>query len=391
MTTKQPNQSSGPRKWSQLSWQILPAVSFALLLLASWRRWMPLISDTGRELDLPQRLLEGQVLYRDIHYMYPPLSPYFFAFLYRVFGSRVEVLNAAGIVGSILVIILCSGLAKRLLTLPARSIAVSSVIVWCIFKPEGNLVSPYSFSALIGMVLALSTLAVSLQYVDHPSIRSAFIAGILIGLAGITKQEFALTAALTWTASVIFVRRRNISKVVAETAVAAAISILIAIPVYYHFISTLGLDLLIRDCHLLYTSIPASLVFYMDGRGGHPVVQKDAAGERMDRIQKLMDAGVGWVNMHYAVDYLPQHGKRVLGWMGGYYEPDYSINPHWDAEVRALPKHPITRGVKPFTINDEWYYNMRFVDEMKNVTPILTAIPPSSSNHNFLYAWRISL
>ena len=118
-----------------------------------------------------------------------------------------------------------------------------------------------------------------------------------------------------------------------------------------------------------------TILFYMDGRNGHPVVQ----GDRMDKIQKLMDKGTGWVNLHYAVDYLPQHGKRVLGWMGGYYEPDYSINPHWDAEVRSLPKHPTTQGVKPFTIRDEWYYNMRFVDDMKNVTPILQALPPDGT------------
>ena len=126
----------------------------------------------------------------------------------------------------------------------------------------------------------------------------------------------------------------------------------------------------------------ASLVFYMDGRNGHPVVQKDAQGDRMDRIQKLMDKGVGWVNMHFAVDYLPQHGKRVLSWMGGYYEPDFSFNPHWDAEIRSLPKHPITRGVKPFVLRDEWYYNMRFPADMKGVTPILTAIPPDSTRKN---------
>jgi type 1 glutamine amidotransferase len=122
-----------------------------------------------------------------------------------------------------------------------------------------------------------------------------------------------------------------------------------------------------------------ALVFYMDGRGGHPVVQKDAAGDRMDRIQKLMDKGVGWVNLHFAVDYEIRDGKRVLGWMGGYYEPGYSINPHWDAEVRSLPTHPITRGVKPFVLRDEWYYNMRFQPEMKNVTPILTALPPDNT------------
>ncbi len=117
------------------------------------------------------------------------------------------------------------------------------------------------------------------------------------------------------------------------------------------------------------------VVFFMDGRKGHPVVQ----GDRLAKMQKLMDKGVGWVNIHYAVDYLPQHGKTVIGWMGGYYEPDYSINPHWDAVIRTLPKHPITRGVKPFTIRDEWYYGMRFIEDMKGLTPILQAVPPDET------------
>ena len=41
-----------------------------------------------------------------------------------------------------------------------------------------------------------------------------------------------------------------------------------------------------------------------------------------------------------------------------------------------MPKHAITRGVKPFDIQDEWYFNIRFVPESKNVTPILKATPP---------------
>jgi type 1 glutamine amidotransferase len=73
------------------------------------------------------------------------------------------------------------------------------------------------------------------------------------------------------------------------------------------------------------------------------------------------------------------HGKTILGWMGGYYDAEISINPHWDADIRELPKHPITNGVKPFKLKDEWYYNMKFVEDMKNVTPILIATPPDSS------------
>jgi hypothetical protein len=121
-----------------------------------------------------------------------------------------------------------------------------------------------------------------------------------------------------------------------------------------------------------------AIVFYADGRGGHPAVQK----ERLKQMAGYMEKGVGWVNLHYAVDYDPKHGETVVGWMGGYYDAKISTNPHWDAAVRELPKHPISSGVKPFTIRDEWYFNMRWVGggndvrEAKGVTPILQAIPP---------------
>ena len=72
-------------------------------------------------------------------------------------------------------------------------------------------------------------------------------------------------------------------------------------------------------------------------------------------------------------------GEKFLDWIGGYFETDWSVNPHWTANFANLPDHPITRGVKPFEINDEWYYHMRFRDGMQGVTPILTALPPKES------------
>jgi type 1 glutamine amidotransferase len=62
--------------------------------------------------------------------------------------------------------------------------------------------------------------------------------------------------------------------------------------------------------------------------------------------------------------------------LGGYYETGFSTNPHWKADFQSMPDHPITRGVKPFAITDEWYFNIRFAPESKNVTPILKATPP---------------
>jgi len=114
------------------------------------------------------------------------------------------------------------------------------------------------------------------------------------------------------------------------------------------------------------------VVFYMDGGGGHPILHKG----HKEVVQKLIDDKVGFVNLHYAVEYPRSQSDHVLAWLGGYYETGFSTNPHWEAEFTSLPEHPITRGVKPFKILDEWYFNIRFKPESKEVTPILKATPP---------------
>lgn len=116
------------------------------------------------------------------------------------------------------------------------------------------------------------------------------------------------------------------------------------------------------------------IVMYSDGGEGHP------ANQHLDQIDALANRGVGIVCIHYAVE-VPKgkSGDMFLKWIGGYFEMNWSVNPHWVAHFENLPDHPITRGVKPFVLEDEWYYHMRFRPEMQNVSPILTAIPPAST------------
>jgi type 1 glutamine amidotransferase len=117
-----------------------------------------------------------------------------------------------------------------------------------------------------------------------------------------------------------------------------------------------------------------AVVFYMDGGSGHPIIQKD----HKEVVQKVIDGGAGFVNLHYAVEYPKSQSEHVLQWLGGYYETGFSTNPHWKADFKSMPEHPITRGVKPFSIQDEWYFNIRFRPEDKGVVPILKATPPDN-------------
>jgi len=121
-----------------------------------------------------------------------------------------------------------------------------------------------------------------------------------------------------------------------------------------------------------------TVVVYADGGSGHPLLQQD----HLKTVGELMDKGVGLVCLHYGVEPTTEKGqKEFLDWIGGAFEVNWSVNPHWMADFKDLPKHPITRGVKPFKIQDEWYFHMRFRDGMKDVTPILSAVPDASTTN----------
>jgi type 1 glutamine amidotransferase len=119
-----------------------------------------------------------------------------------------------------------------------------------------------------------------------------------------------------------------------------------------------------------------AILIYCDGGGGHVFVQSD----HLQRIGEKVKQGVGIGCVHYAVE-VPKDkgGPEFLQWIGGYFETHWSVNPHWFADFKTLPTHPVTRGVQPFGMQDEWYYHMRFPESRRGVTPILSTLPPKET------------
>jgi type 1 glutamine amidotransferase len=115
-----------------------------------------------------------------------------------------------------------------------------------------------------------------------------------------------------------------------------------------------------------------AVVIYADGGAGHPAIK----GNHRDILGALAKKGVGLGFMHYGVE-IPRTngGPEFQQWIGGYYESLYSVNPMWSPKFEKFPEHPVTRGVKPFSNRDEWYFNMRWPDDRKGITPVLNATP----------------
>jgi trehalose utilization protein len=115
----------------------------------------------------------------------------------------------------------------------------------------------------------------------------------------------------------------------------------------------------------------STIVIFCTGHQGHVLKP------HLDEFDALMKKGVGVVMIHWATEAEKgKPGEKFLQWMGGFCDLDWSVNPHWTPNFDEFPEHPIANGVQPFRVDDEWYYHMRFVEDMKGLTPILSDLPP---------------
>jgi len=111
-----------------------------------------------------------------------------------------------------------------------------------------------------------------------------------------------------------------------------------------------------------------SVVCYSGGGSKHGFF---ASPERVDRVQRMVDRGVGLVMIHQAVCCPVERAPVLSSWIGGAHVPGESARGHWRTHHREFPAHPVTRGVQPWKIRDGWLREIRFVDGMTGVTPLL--------------------
>lgn len=239
---------------------VVIAIVFTVITIVSWQKWPNLILDSGREMNLPLRLLSGEMLYADAYYLYGPVAPYLNALLYKGFGVHLNTLYLAGMMAALLVLFLVFRLGQRLMkTRNGVTLALVAVLALCIFKQGGSYFFPYTFSALYGTLLGLIALTAQVRCTEVRRSANLEVSGILTGLTLLCKLEFGF-AALASQVALVFSARSGDRAAIALRSLLPAV----ALPtlVYIALSAKVPWEMLIQDTYLLPGTVPAELVHF---------------------------------------------------------------------------------------------------------------------------------
>jgi 4-amino-4-deoxy-L-arabinose transferase-like glycosyltransferase len=168
-------------------------------------RWVNPFSDQGFSWSLAYRLSKGERLYRDIYLPYTPLSPYLLAAGIRVFGASSRYLLLVNWIPAAFLGVLLLRCGRPLLSLIERLALVGVVIAASLLVAgDGRLVFPYYPGVVHALAFSTGALLLLRRDTDRSG-RTAFLAGLLAGLAFCCKQEIGI-AILFALAAVVLTR-----------------------------------------------------------------------------------------------------------------------------------------------------------------------------------------
>ena len=176
------------------------AVAALAMLSWTWGTWPDPLVDFGRQRYIPWRLAEGEVLYRDIAYYNGPLSQYFHALCFRLFGSSLRTLVLCNLsVLAIFITLLYLALCQVARRAAAAAAATIFVLLFAFAQYSGignfNYVCPYCYEVTHGLFLSLLAVVAAWPSGRH-GMSLAIVSGAALGLALLTKAELFLPGAV---------------------------------------------------------------------------------------------------------------------------------------------------------------------------------------------------
>lgn len=137
-----------------------------------------------------------------------------------------------------------------------------------------------------------------------------------------------------------------------------------------------------------------------DGRDGDKGREAPhlATAERVRQMDELTAGGCGLVTFHFSTFAPDSLADKVLDWTGGYFDWETDGRRQWYSKISTInaivspasPGHPVLRGVRPFKIKEEFYYDIRFRDDDPGWRPIWNVEAlPATKPHGDTVGWAV--
>lgn len=163
----------------------------------TWGKWTHPLANFGREVYVPWRIANGELLYKDLAFIYGAFPPLFNALLFEIFGASIRTL----VFFDLAVVMLDALLIYRFFYyMTGRTAAFFSALtflvlyVFCFLYDGTNMyyLSPYSHSYFYALLFSLGVFNMLEQLGRKPQKRTAFLTGALLGLVFLSRFEIFL-------------------------------------------------------------------------------------------------------------------------------------------------------------------------------------------------------
>lgn len=189
-------------RYSHIYGPLIIVLTFCLLTWTTWGKWQDILIDFGRELYVPWRLTQGEVLYRDLAYLNGPLSPYLNALFFRLFGVSYSTLILSNLIILLLMTWLIYSIARQITN---NLLSTITCIVFLTIFGFGhivgignyNFITPYSHEMTHGLFFSFTIFYLFTLLFKKIFYAYIIIISILLGLISLGKGEIFAAALIT--------------------------------------------------------------------------------------------------------------------------------------------------------------------------------------------------
>lgn len=182
-----------PAKFTAVHSLILLYSVFITMLWISWRKWPDLLMDYWLNLYIPWRITEGDILYRDFHFLFGPVIPHIHATLFELFGTGMMTLVWYNLILISAFIGLLFVVFQKLADLfTATLCCLTFILVFCFahyISGSNNFVAPYVYEVTQGIMLGVLGIYLFERLLTSQDKTRFFALGFIIGLSFMIKPE----------------------------------------------------------------------------------------------------------------------------------------------------------------------------------------------------------